>query len=466
MAQIEKTMFREYDLRGKVNDAELNEETMQLIGRGFGTYLFRRGVKDVIAGHDFRSYSESLQKALIKGLINTGCRVVDIGMVLTPMLYFAQHHFKIKGGAMVTASHNPNGWSGVKLSDDFSKTLGGSGLQEVYQIISNDDFLQGEGGGKKDSIKEAYFENLFGRIKIAKKLKVVVECGNGTAGAFAPEIIKKAGCEVIPLFCELDASFPHHNPDPETKIAKEALGQKVKETGADLGVSFDGDGDRFGVVDEKGANIWTDRALILLARQVLKERPGAKIVFDVKCTQALPQDIKNHGGTPIMWKTGHTHIKNKMQEENAEFAGERSGHVFFAYNYYGFDDALFAALKFLEYLAVQNQPLSELIAQTPFSDYVISPTIHIFCPDEKKYEVINSLVEEFKKEYGQDRVIDINGARVLFDEGWGLIRASSNIPALVAIFEAKNKEKLEEYKAVFRQKLQQYPKVSYKWENE
>ena len=304
------------------------------------------------------------------------------------------------------------------------------------------------------------------RVSIKKPLKVVVECGNGTAGAFVPDILRKAGCEVVELFCELDWTFPHQTPDPESKKTKEALSAKVKEVKADLGISYDGDGDRLGVVDEKGNNVWSDRLLILLARQVLEKVPDSKIVFDVKCTQALPEDIKNHGGIPIMWRTGHSYIKRKLHEEGAILAGERSGHFFLADNWYGFDDAVFASLRLIEYLLEQDKPLSEILKTTPFYDYVISPTIYVPCPDDKKFQVVKLLVEEFKKEYKEKNVIDIDGARINFVDGWGLIRASSTEPALTILFEAKNEEKLEEIKKILKEKLNKYPEVGKKWKNE
>ena len=463
-------MFREYDVRGRVNNRELNEKTMELIGRGFGTYLGRKGIMDIVVGHDFRSYSERLKNALVKGLVSTGAHIIDIGMVITPMLYYAQYHFRVKGGAMVTASHNPNNWSGIKLAHGFSKTLLGDELQEIYRIIKKGDFREGQGFIKADHfmshIKEVYGEAVTRRVNIKKPLKVVVECGNGTAGFFAPEILKKVGCEVIELFCEPDWTFPHHTPDPESKKVKEVLSTKVKEVKADLGISFDGDGDRLGVVDEQGNNVWSDRLLILLARQVLERQEGSKIIFDVKCTQALPEDIKKHGGIPIMWKTGHSHAKKKLHEENAILAGERSGHFFIADNWYGFDDAIFASLRLIEYLSEQRKSLSGILKTTPFYDYVISPTIYIFCSDDKKFQVVESLVKEFKKEHGKENVIDIDGARVDFKGGWGLVRASSTEPALVVIVEAKNQEKLEEIKNIFKEKFKKYPEIGKKWKNE
>ena len=466
MAEINRSMFRNYDVRGRVNNRELSEKTMELIGKGFGTYLFRRGIQNIIVGHDFRSYSQKLKDAFTRGLVSTGASVIDIGMVLTPMLYYAQYHFRVKGGAMITASHNPNGWSGVKLAYGLSKTLAGDEVQEIYRIIKRGDFKEGHGLIQNRPIKDVYIEAVVRRVSIKKPLKVVVECGNGTAGAFVPDILRKAGCEVVELFCELDWTFPHHTPDPESKKTKEALSAKVKEVKADLGISYDGDGDRLGVVDEKGNNVWSDRLLILLARQVLEKVPDSKIVFDVKCTQALPEDIKNHGGIPIMWRTGHSYIKRKLHEEGAILAGERSGHFFLADNWYGFDDAVFASLRLIEYLLEQDKPLSEILKTTPFYDYVISPTIYVPCPDDKKFQVVKLLVEEFKKEYKEKNVIDIDGARINFVDGWGLIRASSTEPALTILFEAKNEEKLEEIKKILKEKLNKYPEVGKKWKNE
>lgn len=466
MTEINKTIFRGYDIRGRVNNKELNEKTMELIGKGFGTYLGRRRIQDVVVGHDLRSYSEKLKNALVGGLVSTGAHIIDLGMVLTPMLYYAQYYFRVKGGAMITASHNPNGWSGVKLAVDFSRTLVGDEIQEVYRIIKKGDFREGHGLIKHGHVKEAYSEAVVRRVNIKKPFKVVVECGNGTASAFAPAILRKSGCEVMELFCEPDWTFPHHMPDPESKKAKEALSVKVKETKADLGISYDGDGDRLGAVDEKGNNIWSDRLLILLARQVLEKKPGSKIVFDVKCTEALPEDIKNHGGIPIMSKTGHSNMKKKLYEENAVLAGERSGHIFLTDSWYGFDDAIFASLRLIEYLSEQDRPFSEVLRTIPFYDYVISPTIYVPAPDDKKFEIVESLVKDFKKEYGEKKVIDIDGARVNFEDGWGLVRASSTEPALTVLFEAKNQEKLEEIKNIFKKKLSKYKKVGKKWKNE
>ncbi len=473
MLKINKSIFRNYDIRGKVNNAGLNEKTMKLIGKGFGTYLARRGIKDVIVGYDFRSYSQKLENAFVKGLVSTGAHIIDIGLALTPMLSYAQYHFKAKGGAMITASHNPNGWSGVKMSSGFSKTLLGDEIKEIYQIIKKGSFREKQGLIKGRPIKDVYSEAAVGRINIKKPLKIVVECGNGTAGIFAPDILRKAmslsgqsESEIIELFCEPDWTFPHHTPDPESKEAKKVLATKVKEVKADLGISYDGDGDRLGAVDEKGNNVWSDRLLILLARQVLEKKPGSKIIFDVKCTQGLPEDIRKHGGIPVMCRTGHSYMKRKLHEENAALAGERSGHFVLTDNWYGFDDAVFTSLRLIEYLSEQNKPFSEILKTTPFYDYLTSPTIYIPCPDDKKFQIVDTFIKEFKKEYGEKNVIDIDGARVSFEGGWGLVRASSTEPALTILFEAKNQKKLDEIKDIFKKKLSRYPEIGKKWKNE
>lgn len=462
ISSIHKYMFREYDIRGQVNANEINEESMELLGKAFGTFLLRQHIPQTVVGHDFRSYSPQFHKAFIIGVLFTGCNVIDVGMCLTPMLYFAQHFFKSKGGAMVTASHNPNGWSGVKLSNNYSYTIIGDEVQEIHTLILADDFCKGKGNYEQRSITEPYKEMIKRKITLKKQLKVVVECGNGTAGAFAPEIFRAIGCDVTEIFCNLDATFPHHNPDPEKKIAKEVVAAKVKEVGADIGIAIDGDGDRLGVVDEQGNNIWSDRVAILLARQALEKQPGGKVIFDVKCTKALEEDIKAHGGIPIMWKTGHSYIKKKCNDENAVFGGERSGHFFIRDDYYGYDDAVFSAATLIAYLSQQGKPFSQIIAETPY--YAMSPTMHVHCPDDKKYAVAAKLTQEFKKKYS---VVEVNGARVLFpDGGWGLVRASSNEPKLVLVFEGKTQEDVAAYKHIFRNVFAQYPEIDLFWENE
>lgn len=463
MAAIAKSMFREYDLRGRESESELNENSMYLVGKAYGTFLEKRGIKKVVVGHDNRSTSEMFYQSAIKGLLESGREIYEVGTIITPMLYWAQYYFKTKGGLMVTASHNPAGWNGVKLALGYSYTIIGKELEEIYDIIIDDAYSTQRGGEvvyKKD-ILEPYMADILGRIKVGKTFKVVVNTGNGTAGLIAPEILRRAGCEVIGHLTELDPSYPHYTPNPAEVEMMEDTGRVVREQGADFGFAIDGDGDRLGLVDEKGQTIWPDRYLILLSRLILQKKPGAKIIFDVKVSQALPEDIAAHGGVPIMWKTGHSYIKEKLHSEGAALAGEMSGHVFFVENYYGFDDAIFTALNLVEYFSGQNKSVSELIAETPY--YVSSPTLHAPCPDDKKYEVVAELTEEFRKE--GCKLIDINGARVLFGDGWGLVRASSNVPALVLRFEAKTQERLGEIEKIFREKLARYEFVGKEWKS-
>jgi phosphomannomutase/phosphoglucomutase len=459
---LKRTMFREYDIRGQVNDDELNARSAEWIGRGFGTFLSRRGIEDLVVGYDSRFGSVEIKDGLVKGLCATGCNVIMVGMCLTPMMYWSQYRFKVRGGAMITGSHNPKGWNGLKLGAGFSSTLVAHEIQELYDLIEREDFASGRGDYTEVTIFEDYAADLVGRVKILRPLKIVIDTGNGTAGAFAPRIFRDAGLDVIEQFTDLDPEFPNHEPDPARTDTVEILGRRVRQEGADLGMAFDGDGDRFGVVDEKGDVIWPDRYMILLARQVLERSPGGKIVFDVKCTQALEDDIRAHGGVPIMWKTGHSHIKAKLHEEKAVLAGEMSGHVFFVENYYGFDDGVYSGLRFVEYLSGRNESLSTIMAGTP--TYVSTPAINVRCADEVKYEVVKRLTAQLKKDF--DRVVDINGARVVFEDGWGLVRASSNLPELVLRFEARTPERLDEIKRTFRGYLDNCPEVDRHWENE
>ncbi|MBI4078868.1 MAG: phosphomannomutase/phosphoglucomutase [Candidatus Levybacteria bacterium] len=460
MPVLKKTMFREYDLRGRETDEEINDSSMYYIGRGFGTFLAKQIIKEAVVGHDARSTSENFHANIIKGLIECGINVIDIGTVTTPMSYWAQYYFKVKGLVMVTASHNPAGWNGVKLGSDLSYTLLTKELQEVYDTIAKEKFASGKGNVRKENIKEAYMSDLLIRATITKKFKILVNTGNGTAGLFAPEILRRAGNDVVEHFTNVDPAYPNYTPNPDGTAMMEDTGAQTVVNKCDFGFAFDGDGDRLGLVDEKGQIVWPDRYEILLSRLVLKKHPGAKIVFDVKVSEALPEDIKAHGGIPIMWKTGHSHIKAKLKEENAALAGEMSGHVFFVEDFYGFDDGIFASLKLLEYLSTQNKPLSDVISQTPY--YLSTPTIQLKTTDEDKYNVVEALTKEFKDE--GYRVVDINGARVYMDNGWGLVRASSNTPTLVLRFEAKTKKELEKIQAIFNEKLNKFPVVSKNWD--
>ncbi len=455
-------MFREYDIRGRISDRELNPTTVELIGKGFGTMLHRRGIRDVVVGYDSRESSPGFRDAMIAGLLATGRNAVDVGMVLTPVLYWAQHALDVPGGVMITASHNPPEWNGLKLSTEPSTTLLRPEIEELLDIVNREDFVTGTGMVRSQSVKDAYLDDVLGRVKLARPMRITVDAGNATPGAWAPDVYRAAGCDVSCLFCDIDPSFPNHFPNPSELENMRDLQRKVVEDGAEVGFAFDGDGDRLGVVDGTGKVVYADRVLMLLARQVLARHPGAKIVFDVKCSQALVDDIKAHGGVPIMWITGHSYMRAKILEEKAALGGERSGHIAFPPDwehpdekpgpdyYYGIDDGLFAGLRLLEYLSRQSQSLHDLIAEA--DPYLTSPEIQVECPDTRKYQIVEELVAEFKREY--DDVIDINGARVTMEGGWGLVRASSNLPVLVLVFEAKTPETMRHIKAVFREKLE------------
>ena len=461
MTEINKSLFREYDIRGKENANELNNNSIELIAKAYGTFLRKKGITQAVIGHDNRTTSEEFYKISIKALQNAGINVIGIGLCLTPMMYWAQYYFQSKGGMMITASHNPGGWNGVKLAYGFSYTLINDEVQEIYRLASSEEFISGSGSFREETIFDTYISDVMKRTKLHKKLKILLNTANATASFFSPKLLRDFGCEVIEHNTNPDPSYPNYVPNPANIEMMEDTGKQVVKNNADLGIAIDADGDRLGITDELGNIIWPDRWIILLSRLVLKKNPGAKIIFDVKVTEALPEDIKAHGGIPIMWKTGHSHIKKKLHDEKASLAGEQSGHIFFVDDYYGFDDAHFAALKLLEYISAQDKPLSEIIAETPY--YVSTPAYHAHAADDIKYKIAEELTQKFKQE--GYRVIDINGARVYMHNGWGLVRASSNLPALVIRFEAKNDEDLQKIEHAFREKLKDYPEVATEWES-
>ncbi|MBI2121829.1 MAG: phosphomannomutase/phosphoglucomutase [Candidatus Sungbacteria bacterium] len=461
--RINPNIFREYDIRGRVDQKdELTPEAIDAIGRGFATFLKRRGIHAAVVGHDARPYSKSVNDITVKALLESGIDVIEIGTVLAPIFYFAQYHLQKKGGVMITASHNPWGWSGFKHAYDYSTTLVPNDMQELQKIVEENEFIKGKGKYEvyKDII-EKYKEDTLNRIRIARPLRVLIDTGNGTAGPIVPDILRKAGCIVVEQYTEV-SEIRHHEANPSTLGMLDAMSVGVKTHHADIGLGFDDDGDRLGAVDEKGQIIWPDQILLLLARPIIAKNPGAKVVFDIKCTEALVEDIKARGGIPIMWKTGHSYIKAKAKEEGAFLAGERSGHMYFLKEHYEFDDAIFAGLKLLEYISNQQlKSFSEIIAELPH--YITSPVWHAPCDDTKKYQVTDKLTTKFKQEYGHEHVIDINGARVYMEDGWGLVRASSNVPALVLVFEAKTKEGLKKIESIFREKLTAFPEVGKDW---
>jgi len=462
-------LFREYDVRGRVPEVfpeatdELSDAGMEALGRGFGTLARRRGHARVVVGHDLRTYSARLKDAFVRGLVASGLEALDIGLALSPTLYFSQVHLKCPAGVMITASHNPQGWSGLKMSLAGLKTMLRPEIEALRDLIDAGDFESGRGRVTPTDVREAYLQDLVSRVRIARPLKVVLDPGNGTAALFCEEAYRRAGLEVVPLFCDPDPTFPNHFPNPSELAAREAIRAAVREHRADLGLSFDGDGDRLGVQDHRGEDVMADRVLMLLARPIVKRQPGAPVVFDVKCSQAVVDDVLAHGGRPVMWKTGHSWIKSKMLELDAPIAGERSGHLFIRAGYHGFDDGLFAGLKLCEYVAAEGRPLADLLADAP--QYVTSAEIHADCADEVKYGVVDRLVAEMKREFGP-RVNDVNGARVTFDDGWGLVRASSNLPELVLVFEGRTREALGRIKSLFRERLARHPEIGAHWHND
>jgi phosphomannomutase/phosphoglucomutase len=463
---MKKTMFREYDIRGRVSDDELNEESVELIAKAYGTLMRRQHqTTSAVVGYDSRKCSPDFRDAVVKGLNSVGVSTVDIGMVTTPVFYFSQYLLGIPYGVIITGSHNPDGWSGFKMANGYSSTLLSDEIKAIYELVTGKDFDSGRGQSFRfDNIKESYINALKWRVKPNRRLRIVIDAGNGIAGVYAPALFRAAGFDVIEQFCELDPSFPHHFPNPSDLESLEMLRKKTLGEKADLGMAIDGDGDRLGVIDEKGNVIPSDRLLMLLSRQILEKKPGSKIVFDVKCSQQLIEDIKEREGIPVMWKTGHSYIKHKIKEEKAAIGGEHSGHIFIVDNFYAFDDALFSGLRLAEYLSYQPIPLSEIMKQG--KHYYSSPNIQLFCPDEKKYDVVEGITRDFQQELGEENVITINGARVNISNGWGLIRASSNVPALVVMLEAETKEEYLDIKKILKEKLEKYPEVGKEWEND
>ncbi|MCL5676180.1 MAG: phosphomannomutase/phosphoglucomutase [Patescibacteria group bacterium] len=459
--KLEPTMFREYDLRGLVNDSQLNAQSISQIARAYAVMLVKNNIKNAVLGYDYRSYSQSLAEAVQAALLSSGIDVISLGMVSTPMMYASQYYYQTKGGVMITASHNPNGWSGIKMALGYSHTLVPSEMKLLHSLADNEKSVSGQGKLIVQDCFPAYFADLKIRVSLNKKLKLVVNTANGGIGKYLPGMLRNLGMEVIDLNTNLDWTFPHYNPNPSSVEMMEDTGKKVTETGADLGIAIDADGDRLGLTDEKGQTVWPDKWMMLLSRHLLKKYPGRAIVFDVKCSQGLEEDIKEHGGVPIMWKTGHSYIKEKLAETNAIMGGELSGHIFINQpEYYGFDDAIFTCFKILEYLCQSNKTFSQLLSDTP--QYFSSPTYQAFCDDKIKYQTVDKLTKEFRQE-GRE-VIDINGARVKFGDGWGLVRASSNLPVLVLRFEAKSQSRLKEIEEDFKNRFKKYPEIGTEWE--
>lgn len=444
---INHQIFREYDIRGVV-DKDLTPEIVKRIGKAFGTYMMRLGLKSLIVGMDGRLSSEIFKDSLIKGILSTGCDVIDIGICPTPVYYFSIFHFDKDGGMMVTGSHNPPEFNGFKVSVGKS-TIFGQEIQNLRKLIEKGEFVTGEGKIEKRRIINTYQEFIKSDIKVNKSLKVVIDAGNGTAGVVAAPILRDLGCEVEELYCDIDGRFPNHFPDPTIPKNLEDLIDRVKKIGADLGIGYDGDGDRIGVVDDQGNIIWGDQLMILFAREILKYNKGATFIAEVKCSQNLFEDIEKHGGKAIMWKTGHSLIKEKIKEEKAVLGAEMSGHIFFADRYFGYDDAIYSSCRLIELLSKTEKKISQLLEDVPKT--FITPEIRMDCPDEIKFKVVEMVKEDLKKNYP---IIDVDGVRVKFDDGWGLVRASNTQPVLVLRFESLTEKRLEEIKKMIGDKVQ------------
>jgi phosphomannomutase/phosphoglucomutase len=448
-------IFRAYDVRGRVG-ADVNPDVFRLVGRAYATLLRRRGGRRIAVGQDNRTSSAALKAGFVEGVRAAGVDVVDVGEVTTPILYFATAHWRLDGGANITGSHNPIEYNGVKLVHAGAAPLTEQEIQSLRGIIERDDFERGNGGLESRSPRAEYFATVQRLVTLPRRLRVVADAGNGVAGLYGPDLLRRLGCDVVELHCESDGRFPNHLPDPEDPNNVVDLQDTVVAVGADLGVAWDGDADRVGVVDELGRRHEADLILILLARDLLARRPGAKIVFDVKSSQSLVDDIRAHGGTPVMWKTGHSHLKRKMREDGIPLGGEVSGHMFFAEDYYGVDDGILAACKIIEIAAKHDGPLSKLFDSVPHLH--ATPELKALCPDAEKFRVIDELARELKRRY---ETIDIDGARVLFPGGgWGLVRASNTNPYLTLRFEAATAEQIEAMKRVIYDALRRYPFVT------
>lgn len=446
---MNQNIFREYDIRGIVGE-HLTDETVALLGKAIGTFFHRNGARRIAIGYDARESGTRFRDLLVKGFNETGCDAVLIGRVPTPVLYHTVFTKNVDGGVMITGSHNPPDHNGFKICLG-RQTLFGSQIQKIKQIALAGEFSSGDGTTENLEVLDDYIADIVSKISMGgRKIKAVVDGGNGMGGVTAVPVYESLGIEMIELFTEPDSNFPNHHADPTVTENLQDCLRAVKESGADLGIAFDGDGDRIGVVDETGRIIWGDELMVLLSREILKEKPGATIIAEVKCSQNLFDDIAAHGGKPLMWKAGHSLIKAKMKETQAALAGEMSGHIFFADRFYGFDDATYAGARVLEILSKTDKKLSELLADLPLT--FSTPELRVDCADERKFEVVQKIAEEFAK---TNEVITIDGARILFENGWGLVRASNTQAILVLRFEADSEENLQKIRKTVENRVNQ-----------
>jgi phosphomannomutase / phosphoglucomutase len=439
-------IFRQYDIRGVAGE-DMTEDDVVLLGKGIGTYLQQQDNRFVVVGRDCRLTSERYAQRFMEGLLATGCRVMDIGICPTPVVYFAIRHLRAEGGVMVTASHNPPEFNGFKICSGVDSVFGEQ-IQQIRRIIDSRAFSEGAGESDSCEILPDYIDFVLDNIHLKRPLRVGVDGGNGTGGLTAVPIIKNLGCELHELYTDLDGTFPNHEADPTVAANMADLVALVKDKQLDVGLAFDGDADRIGVVDADGRLIYGDELMVVFSREILARKPGATFVSEVKCSQVMYDDITRNGGNAIMWKTGHSMIKQKMKEVGADLAGEMSGHIFFADRYFGYDDAVYAGCRLLEILAATGQTVGQLLADLPRT--FNTPEIRVDCPDRIKFDVVERVTEYFRR---REKVIDIDGVRVLFDGGWGLVRASNTQPALVLRFEAFSDARLLEIRQTVEQVL-------------
>ena len=467
--RINPHIFRNYDIRGKV-DEDLDATKVEALGRAYGTFLRHRKIRQAVVGRDCRLSGQEYQTALMKGMTAMGIDIIDIGLVMTQMMYFAQYRFQTNGGVMVTASHNPANFNGFKIGIGYSLTTGPQEVQELRRIIEEEDYFQPEEKGtiKKRDITEDYYHDVLKRVRLKKKFKVVIDSGCGTTGLFIPEILTRAGCEVIGRNLEPDGRFPIGTPDPTATAVMNRVRDEVLKAKADIGCALDGDGDRIGIVDGKGNILWNDVLVAIFAQEILGRFPGSKIIYNTLCSQVVREVVKQNGGIPVMWLTGHAFIKKKIATEAAAFGGELSGHFFFADNAYGHDDGSYAILRILEYLSDKDTTLDQLYASFPV--YLSSPEIKIGCPDDKKADVIHTLSVKFKKDFPAAEITDDSvipgddGVRADLPDGMIIFRYSQNGPYITVKFEAKDQATYDERKKYVKDTLKNYPEMI--WEDE
>lgn len=444
--ELDKNIFRSYDIRGIVGES-ISNQFAEILGKAIGSYIQEVEEDTIIVGHDCRESSDGLNQSLVKGLMSTGVKIIDIGLATTPMVYYARRFFNIGPAVQITASHNPSEYNGFKICIKLQEeSIYGEKIQEIYEYAKRGEFKTGRGEYKKREITKEYINNIVEKNVLGdRKLKVVIDCANATPAIVSVKAIEKMGVEVIPLYCELDARFPNHHPDPSIEKNLEDLAKTVIENKADFGIGFDGDGDRIGIVDEKGKAIFGDIYMAIMWKEVIKNNPNANALVEVKCSQKLWDELEKLGAKPQFIRTGNPYIKAAMKKNNVPFSGEMSGHIFYRDEYYGFDDALYAAARFIRMLSNTNVKVSELLSDS--KEYIVTPEITKDVPDNEKFELVQKAIEYFK-ERGYN-VVDVDGARVIFENGWGLVRASNTSPKITFRFEADSVNNLEKIKKKF-----------------